>query len=269
MAAKSHKPIKTFLFENLSHQKGILHFISTREGGVSKPPFDALNLSFNVSDDPKSVLQNRKTLAEAIGIGIENFTVAKQVHNNKVAVVTKDMRGKGAKDHASALDNIDAMVTNVPGILLMIQVADCVPLLFYDPTKNAVGAAHAGWRGTVLQIARHTVDSMVKRYGSDPAYIYVGIGPSIGPCCYEVGHEVVHEVTKGLSNAKGLIKTQNGSAYFDLWEANKQQLMEAGIPSSNIEVAGICTRCGSDTFFSSRADKGITGRFAAGIMIKN
>jgi hypothetical protein len=267
MAAKSHKPVQTFLFESLSHQKGILHFISTRVGGISAPPFDSLNLSFNVSDDPKNVLQNRKILAEALGIDIESVTAAKQVHDNKVAVVTSQMRGKGSKDHASALDNIDAMVTNVPGISLLIQVADCVPLLFYDPIKKVVGAAHAGWRGTVLKIAKHTVDSMVKRYRSDPAYIYVGIGPSIGPCCYEVGHEVVREVTKTLNNAKALIKVKDGSAYFDLWEANKDQLMEAGISSSNIEVARICTRCNSDTFFSSRADKGVTGRFGAGIML--
>ena len=107
----------------------------------------------------------------------------------------------------------------------------------------------------------------MKKYRSDPADIYVVIGPSIGPCCYEVGHEVVHEITKSLNNAKKLIKTKNGSAYFDLWEANKHQLIEAGVPSSNIEIAGMCTQCKSDTFFSSRAGKGITGRFAAGIMI--
>ncbi len=267
MAAKSHKPIQTFLFENLSHHKGTLHFISTRNGGISKPPFDTLNLSFNVSDDPKNVIQNRELLAEALGIDIESITTAKQVHNNKVAVVARHMRGKGAKNQGSALENIDAMVTNVPDVLLMIQVADCIPLLFYDPVKKVVGAAHAGWRGTVLRIAKNTVNSMVKRYRSDPVNIYVGIGPSIGPCCYEVGHEVVHEVSRNLNDAKDLIKFKNGSSYFDLWEANKWQLIESGIPQSNIEIAGICTRCSSDTFFSSRADKGVTGRFAAGIML--
>ena len=208
-------------------------------------------------------------MSEVLGFKIESITSAKQVHGNKVAIVTKDMRGKGAKEQGSALESIDAMVTDTPGILLMIQVADCVPLLFYDPIKKVVGAAHAGWRGTVLQIARHTIDTMARKYRSDPADIYVGIGPSIGPCCYEVGHEVVHEVTKNLNNAKKLIKAENGHTFFDLWEANKQQLIGSGIPSSNIEVAGICTHCNSDTFFSSRAGKGITGRFAAGIMITN
>jgi hypothetical protein len=189
------------------------------------------------------------------------------VHGNKVAVVTKAMRGKGAKDHGSALGGIDAMVTNVPDILLMIQIADCVPLLFYDPMQRVVGAAHAGWRGTVLKIAQNTVDSMVKQYGSDPTHIYVGVGPSIGPCCYEVGREVVHEVIKNLSNSKGLIINRNGSNYFDLWEASKSQLIGSGIPLSNIEISQICTHCKSDTFFSSRAGKGVTGRFGAGIML--
>lgn len=239
MAAKSRKPINTFLFENLSHLKGIRHFVSTRNGGTSKPPFNTLNLSFNVSDDPKNVLQNRKLLTEALGIDIESITTAKQVHNNKIAVVTREMRGRGSNDHESALDDIDAMVTNVPGILLMIQVADCVPLLFYDPVKKVIAAVHAGWRGTVLKIARNTVKSMANKYKSDPYNIYVGIGPSIGPCCYEV----------------------------DLWETNKRQLLDSGIPQSNIEVSRICTRCEKKTFFSYRAGKGVTGRFGAGIML--
>jgi hypothetical protein len=267
MAAKSHKPINTFLFENLSRKKGIMHFISTRDGGVSKHPFDTLNLSFNVSDDPKHVASNRKFLSSALGFKVESLTTAKQVHGNKVAAVTKDMRGKGSNDHGSSLDEIDAMVTNVPGILLMIQVADCVPLLFYDPKKKVIAATHAGWRGTVLEIARNTVNSMVKRFKSDPAYIYVGIGPSIGPCCYEVGHEVIRGVSNNLRNPKDLIKTGNGKSYLDLWEANKSQLIESGIPASNIEVSQICTHCNSDTFFSSRAGKGVTGRFGAGIML--
>ena len=261
MAAKSRKPLNTLLFENLSHIKGIRHFISTRNGGVSKPPFDTLNLSFNVSDDPKHVAVNRQILSSALGFNLELMTTAKQVHGNKVAVVTKATRGKGAIDHGSALAGIDAMVTNVPGILLMIQAADCVPLLFYDPKQKVIAATHAGWRGTILKIARNTVSSMVKRFKSDPAYIYVGIGPSIGPCCYEVGRKVIREASKDL------LKIRNGKNYFDLWKANKSQLIEAGIPASNIEVSKICTHCSSDIFFSSRAGGGITGRFGAGIML--
>ncbi len=239
MAARSPKPITTFLFENLTHKKGIVHFISTRNGGVSKKPFDTFNISFNVSDDPKDVLKNRKLLAEAVGIDIGSIVTAKQVHDNKVAFVTKDMRGKGALDFASALDGIDAMLTNVPKICLMVQIADCVPILLYDPVKKVIGAVHAGYKGTILKIAENTVKSMIKQYRSDPNDIYVGIGPSIGPCCY----------------------------HFDLWKANRSQIKECGVPDLNIETAGICTNDRTDTFFSFRAGKGTTGRFAAGIMI--
>jgi hypothetical protein len=267
MAAGSHKPITTFLFENLSHKKGIVHFISTRNGGTSNSPFDTLNISFNVSDDPEVVLKNRKLLAEAVGFDAAGIVTAKQVHDNKVALVTKDMRGKGAFDFISALDGIDAMVTNVPKICLMVQVADCVPVLLYDPVKKVIGAVHAGYKGTILKIAENAVKSMIKQYRSDPNDIYVGIGPSIGPCCYEVGKEVVKEVKDSLKNGKDLINVRKGKSFFDLWKANRSQVEACGVPRQNIEVAGICTNDRTDMFFSFRAGKGTTGRFAAGIML--
>lgn len=260
MAAKSHKPLNTYLFENLSRQKGITHFITTRKGGVSRKPFDTLNLGFNVPDDPKHVAKNRALLAEALGFPIGSLTTAKQVHGNKVAIVNKGQRGR-------ELDGFDAMITDVPGICLMVQIADCPPLLLYDPVHKVIGAVHAGWRGTVKKIAFNAVMSMSKIFKSDPHNIYVGIGPSIGPCCYEVGDEVVREVADKLNDPDELIIKRNGKDYFDLWEANKRQLIEAGVPGSNIEVSGICTKDNSDTFFSSRASNGLTGRFGAGIML--
>jgi hypothetical protein len=254
MAAKSHKSLNTFLFENLTRKKGILHFISTRNGGVSPKPFNSLNISFNVSDEEKNVLRNRKALADAVGFPLEGLTTSKQVHKNKVATVTKAMRGL-------VLDGTDAMITNTPDICLMVYLADCVPILLYDPVRKVIGAVHAGWRGTVINIVQNAVNSMIKTFGSDPKNIYAGIGPSIGPCCYEVGHEVINEAPKEF------IITRNGKSYFDLWGANKKQLMDVGIPSANIELAGICTMENSDKFFSSRADHGVTGRFGAGIML--
>lgn len=238
----------------------MFHFISTRSGGVSKPPFDTLNISFNVPDEPKNVLYNRNLLAQALGIKLGNMTTAKQVHGNKVAIITKELCGRGAKDHASALDGIDAMVTNCPNICIIVQVADCVPILLFDPSRRVVGVVHAGWRGTVLNIAGKTVKSMIKKFRSNPRNILAGIGPSIGPCCYEVGKEVLdHDVPAEI---------RDGKSYFDLWEANKKQLADEGIPFSNIEVSRICTKCNSDKFFSARAGKGLTGRFGAGIMLK-
>jgi hypothetical protein len=219
-----------------------------------------LNLSFNVPDDPKRVAKNRELLAETLGFPAASLTTAKQVHGNKVAVVNKGMRGR-------ELPGVDALITQYPNILILVQTADCPPLLLYDPVRKAIGAIHAGWRGTVKKITHNTVMSMSKMFKSDPRNIYAGIGPSIGPCCYEIGDEVAKEVFEKLSDPDELIIKRNGSRYFDLWEANKRQLIEAGVPVSNIEVSGICTKDNSDAFFSSRASGGLTGRFGAGIML--
>jgi YfiH family protein len=139
--------------------------------------------------------------------------------------------------------------------------------LFYDPVKRVIGAAHAGWKGTVQRIASRVVESMTNIYGSNPSDILAGIGPSIGPCCYHVGEEVVSQVKSHLG--KEFIKRKaSGETVFDMWEANRAQLMASGIRDINIEVAEICTCCNVDKFYSYRCE-GQTGRFGAGIMLRN
>ena len=140
----------------------------------------------------------------------------------------------------------------------------------YDPVKLVIGAAHAGWRGTVKKMAANTILKMQEQYGCSPKNICVGIGPSIGPCCYNVGGEVIQEVLQTFGTTEGLINFNNPefAPILDLWSANKMQLIEVGVSEENIEIAEICTNCHHDDFFSSRHGKGITGRFGAGIMIK-
>lgn len=249
--------------KHLSKYPGIIHFVSTRTGGVSPPPFDSLNLGFGTKDQPSRVLKNRQILAEAVGVPLANFTLGKQVHGDNIAVVTSELRGRGSHDYENALDATDGLVTDVPGTCLMVLLADCVPLLFYDPVHKAIGAVHAGWKGTVRQIGRRAVDTMAEHYGSRPGDIVVGIGPSIGPCCYEVGPEVIAQAEESFGETVGLV---DGNGHLNLWEANLRQLLEAGIPEANIEVAGICTRCNADRFFSERKQPG-TGRFGVGIML--
>jgi len=165
------------------------------------------------------------------------------------------------------------MVTNVPDICLTILVADCVPMLFYDPVKKAIGVCHAGWKGTLKSVALNTVKTMEKAFGSSPRDIMVGIGPgigpSIGPCCYKVGPEVISQVENVFQTKKGYIinEAKDGKGYFDLWKANLEQLLHAGIDRKNIEIAERCTCHEPDLFFSYRHQKGDTGRFAAGIML--
>lgn len=245
------------------------HFVSLRSGGRSPAPYDSLNLAFHVGDDPQNVLANRKNLAQALGIYVDQFVTGQQVHSANIKAVAAGARGSGAADYDSALEETDALMTDVPGLCLMVLVADCVPVLLFDPVKKVAAAVHAGWRGTVQEITDKTVLAMKMTYGCDPKNILAGISPSIGPDCYEVGTEVTLQVERNLSRAGELLRQKDGKVFFDLWLANKFQLQAAGVPAENIETAGICVHCQHDRFYSVRAAAGgPTGRFGAGIMIK-
>ena len=244
-------------FESLARYRNITHFVTTRIGGVSLPPYDSLNLGFGTRDNPEHVLENRKRLADSINVPLGSFVVAKQVHGDRIAVVTESDKGHGASNYETALDATDALITDIPGICLMVLLADCTPVLLYDPVKRVAAAVHAGWQSTAKQIGRKTVEVMRHSYGCRPEDIVAGIGPSIGACCYEVGHEVISQFEAGLVDELG---------HLDLWEANRRQLTEAGVLPEHIEVAGICTKCNAHRFFSERHMPG-TGRFGAGIML--
>ena len=176
-----------FRFRNLSKQGGVDHFVSTRIGGLSLPPCESLNLGFHVGDSPETVLKNRERLAANVEIPLSDFTLARQIHSGTVTIVTEQMRGYGAADLNTAIEETDAMVTAVPRLCLAVLSADCVPLLFFDPQKRVVGAVHAGWRGCVKLIARKTVEILQQEFNCKPTDLLVGIGPSIGPCHYEIG----------------------------------------------------------------------------------
>ncbi|UCH08235.1 MAG: peptidoglycan editing factor PgeF [Deltaproteobacteria bacterium] len=254
-------------FENLAKRKNIRHFISTRLGGHSNSPYNSLNLGLHVGDNPDKVLKNRKRLAEAIGIPLDQFTIAKQIHSGTVTVISEAMKGRGSTNHEDAVEATDAMVTDVPGICLIILVADCVPMLFFDPARNVIAAAHAGWRGTLQSIALHTVRAMKKHFGCSPHDILVGMGPSIGPCCYEVGPEVIARVKAMFPSYQHCIRreSKDGKGYMNLQKANRDQLVRAGIRRENIETANQCTSHNAHIFFSYRHQHGETGRFGAGI----
>lgn len=179
------------------------------------------------------------------------------------------MIGNGAFTRDTAISETDAMVTNAPNVCLFVMSADCVPLLFYDPVKKAIGACHAGWKGTIDKAPSATIKTMCNAFGSRPSDIFAAIGPSIGLCCYNIGSEVIDSALRSFGSTDDIIKFDifNRQPYFDLWTTNKNVLIEAGITKSHIELAGLCTHCNNTDFFSSRYDKGITGRFGAGIMI--
>jgi YfiH family protein len=248
----------------------IVHFVSTRIGGVSQDPCASLNLSFRVGDQAAAVLTNRQRLAEGLGIQLDAMVAAQQVHDTHVEIVSPAERGRGATDFESALPATDALVTNEPGLCLLVMAADCVPILLYDPRRRLIGAAHAGWRGTVAGMAGRVVATMTEAYGCNPADLLALVGPSIGPEDYEVGDEVATHAEAAFprSVARVIRRAAGRNPHFDLWTANVLQLGDAGVRSDHIAVAGISTFATPERFFSERRDHFPTGRFAAGIMLR-
>ncbi len=258
-----------YRFKNISEFFHINHFVSTRNGGSSSFPYYSLNIGLDQSDCVGNVLTNRSKIAATLETSIDSFVFARQTQSRNVYKVTDADKGRGALSRATAIDNTDGMITNVPGICLVTLAADCVPILFFDPVNVAIGVAHAGWKGTVIETPEAVVSAMVTEYGSDPSTIFVAIGPSAGPCCFEVGDDVISEVKKTFrERPQVLIPTEKvGKMKFDLWEANRITLEKCGIKSQNIELACLCTICRNDLFFSAR--RGDLGRFGAGIMLKS
>lgn len=249
-------------FEIFSSDKTIKHFVSGREGGLSKGEKGALNVSYNVGDDPENVRQNRTILAEAMQVEVANLVFPQLTHSNNVVHIERNYNQETIK-------NTDAIITNTSGICLVVTAADCVPILMYDPHNRAIAAIHAGWKGTVGHIVTKTITAMKAAFGTDPGSLEVGIGPSISPAVYEVGEEVIEEVKKSFKEEDHLLLRSSevkGKAKFNLWEANKLQLKKLGVKESNIELAGICTFSNGNQFFSARFSRE-SGRFAAGIKI--
>jgi purine-nucleoside/S-methyl-5'-thioadenosine phosphorylase / adenosine deaminase len=246
-------------FQSLGALAGVAHFVSTRAGGVSPSPYETLNLSSSSGDDPANVRENRGRIARAYGIDSTNLIGLRQVHGSTVHVVDAPPDGP--------LEG-DALTTIRPGLMLMVLAADCAPVLIYDPERRAVGAAHAGWKGTVGQVGSKLVQTMHERFGCRPDSLIAGIGPSIGPCCYEVGADVVERLEGSFANPGRLLLPHEtpSKSYLDLWRANKVQLLEAGLVPDHIEIAGLCTKCNAQSFYSDRAQRP-TGRFGAGIML--
>ena len=249
-------------FSNLPEDV-VSHAISTKLGGVSKAPFNSLNLALHVGDNAEDVINNRKRFALSLDLNAEDIVSPNQVHGDKVMRVDKSHRGLGALDYESAIKETDALITNTPNLPLMLCFADCVPVLFVDVENRAIGIAHAGWKGTMSKIAAKTLMAMTDEFGTDPTKCLAAIAPSIGPCCYEVGENVINACKEAFpKHADKLIISRDDKIYCDLWQANLIQLLEAGMSNENIDVSRECT-----WYFSYRAAKNSglneTGRIGA------
>jgi polyphenol oxidase len=236
--------------------------VTTRDGGVSTGRLASLNLGMHVGDDAGRVRTNRARVATALGTTLDDFVFCDQAHRPTVQVVTDEHRGRGTLSAADALQQTDALVTAVPGIALVVMVADCVPLVLFDPVARVLGCVHAGWRGTVLAVTSAAVETM-RTLGADPARIVAGIGPAIHPDRYQVGTDVVEAAGRAFAGRVDEVVRPDGTGkwVFDLWRANALQLEAAGVPAGQIHLSGRETGAGTP-FFSHRFEAP-TGRFAA------
>lgn len=244
------------------------HIFSTRKGGVSEGEYESMNLSFNRGDKRENVLKNYEILCLAADINPKNLVLTKQTHTNNVLTVSEIHRGTGVT--LPEFSDIDGLVTNKKGVALVTQYADCTPLLFCDLVKKVIATSHAGWRGTVKEIGKVTIEKMVNEFGCNPEDIIAGIGPCIKKCCYEVDEPVFREFKRlsylNLDNI--LFPKENGKYMLDLVEANRQILMNAGIKEENIDASDICTCCNHEMLHSHRATNGKRGNLAAIIELK-
>jgi len=239
------------------------HAFTTKFGGVSSGIYESLNLAQRSGDDIGNVRENYSRLCCALGISTGDIVCSNQVHGTHVRVVTPDDCGRLFKSNPH---NADALITDTPGAALMVFVADCVPILLFDTKKHVAGAVHAGWRGTVANIAGITVSKMISEFGCSPSDISAALGPCIAKCCFEADADVAEAVKEALNEDSELCLSQNGDKYnIDLKEVNRILLRNAGL--ENIVVSDECTSCRSDKYWSHRKTQGQRGSQAAIIII--
>lgn len=244
--------LKFYQFEHLPDIA--VHAVFTRRGGVSTGQWSSLNMGGSVGDDPANVSANRIRAFESLGRNPESVFDVWQVHGTRTSYAVEP------RDPNTHEDKADIIFTDNPDVTLYMRFADCTPLLFVDPVRRVVGLTHAGWQGTVQNVAGAAVSAMRERYGSKPAEIYAAIGPAIGPDHYEVGENVIEAARASFGDAaEALLPWVGEHRHFDLWAANRLQLKQAGI--TKIESANLCTACHTDDWFSHRQERGKTGRF--------
>ena len=260
---KNHVPY--IQFKNLSATGIVKHGFSTRKGGVSTGIFSSMNLNFKRGDDPDAVMENYRRMAAALNMRVEDMVLSDQTHTTNVRVITEEDRGKGILRPQDYSD-VDGMITNVPGIVLVTSYADCVPLYFDDPVRKAIGLSHSGWKGTVGHIGQKTVWKMHEVYGSEPKDIVAAIGPSICQSCYEVSDDVAEAFRANFTADEAadiLLDKGNGKYQLDLWKANWYVLTDAGILPEHLSVTDLCTACHPNLLWSHRKTNGQRGGLSA------
>ena len=250
--------MKIFQSDILKKFSKLTHAFTNKDGGVSKAPYNSLNLAFHVKDDAENVESNHTLLSNKLRYKKDSLIYMKQVHSDIVHIANED-------DSFENPPTCDALVTDKINTPLMVMVADCAPILFYDDKKKVIGVAHAGRAGAFKNIIKNVIDCFINYYNSDAKNILISIGSSIGKCCYEVGGEIYDEAKK--LNIEYAIQKIDDSYYLDIRKILYSQLISHGIDEKNIELSNECTCCNTNKYFSYRSNS-ITGRFAGIIMLK-
>jgi YfiH family protein len=248
---------------------GLTVGFSSKSGGVSSEGFSTLNLGLHVGDQPQSVITNREILAKSTSFPVNKWVFAEQIHSTHIEKVSKHECGRGLSSYEDGLSNCDGLYTDEKGVMLSLCFADCVPLYFIAPEKSLIGVAHAGWKGTVMDIGGDMVRKWKSDEGVNPSDIKAAIGPAIGSCCYIVDDRVISSIKKDIIQKYPLPYStiSEGQYKLDLKQLNKYLLLEAGVKEENISISQQCTSCEKDLFFSHRRDKGKTGRMLSFIGI--
>lgn len=287
---KNENGMEYITFPGIESTGVVEHMFTTRLGGVSEGIYRSLNVSYTRGDDARAVDENFRRVASCMHGTVDQIVCTDQTHTTNIRVAGLEDRGKGV---VRALDyhDIDGLITNESGLILAGFVADCVPLIFVDPVHHAIGVAHSGWRGTVGKIGLKMVSMMQAHYGTDPAELYAAIGPSICQDCYEVSEDVIDKVRENFAEnlwerlfykkdftvknemmSEGKMvrtgSTQDTKYQFNLWETNRQVMLESGILPSRIEVTDLCTCCNPEYLFSHRASHGKRGNLGVFLKLK-
>ena len=265
LKVNQYKDIIYLTFPLLENTGLVRHLFSTRMGGASRGIYSSMNLSFSRGDNKEDVDENFRRIAQILDSTPEHIVCSKQTHTTNVRKVTEEDLGKGVVRETD-YDDVDGLITNVPGIILATFYADCVPLYFVDVKKGAIGLSHSGWRGTVNRMGQVTLQAMKRAYGTEPSDVMAAIGPSICQDCYEVGEEVADAFRKNFPNEwEYLIRKgkEEGKYQLDLQETNRRILLAAGVLPENIAVTDICTCCNSELLFSHRGSNGKRGNLGA------
>jgi len=254
-------------FNHFTETGVVTHGISARLGGVSTDAWASLNLAFRRGDSEAHVMENLRRFTGLLGVSPDDTVFSAQTHTVNLRRVFASDRGKGIGP--TDIRETDGLYTNDPCVALVTFYADCVPLLFLDPVKKVIAASHSGWRGTAAEIGRVTVETLNREFGCSPQDMLAGVGPSIGPCCFEVDAPVAEAFSRKPAWAPFVSGPYGANKYkVDLWRVNRQILLDAGLAPGHIDCDPLCTCCNEKLFYSHRRDGGKRGAMAAIICLK-